>query len=211
MQQTTTQPKSNIMLHHITSFTRKKKITADCQQCSTNKQNGSSSRPGPCKKTEPPPQKKKPSSTESAVLNYRHCCHRIRPPLICVCVNICEVPLGFFWWKIWLVFPGERQLWQSCATQHTVHAGCLSVSIIHGTLTYTSEYTSGSFTCIHRCSCMWLHTGVCRHRKRVCTGRWLRENSLAASRNRTSVSGMLALCSTSWATTPSPLAHICQF
>ena len=37
--------------------------------------------------------------------------------------------------KFGLPSPGESQLQQSCATQRTVHAGCLSVSLIHRTQT----------------------------------------------------------------------------
>ena len=40
-------------------------------------------------------------------------------------------------------FPGESQMWQSRATQPTVHAGCFNVSIIYRTLTWTT----GSLTC----------------------------------------------------------------
>ena len=42
-------------------------------------------------------------------------------------------------------FPVESQLRQGRTTQPTVHAGCLSVSIIHRTLTWTT----GSLTCTH--------------------------------------------------------------
>ena len=42
-----------------------------------------------------------------------------------------------------IAFPEERQLQQSRATNHTVHAVCFSVSIIHPTLTWTA----GSLTC----------------------------------------------------------------
>ena len=53
------------------------------------------------------------------------------------------VPMEFLPWEIQVAFPGESQLQQSRATQSTVHAGCLSVSIIHRTLTWTT----GSLTC----------------------------------------------------------------
>ena len=42
----------------------------------------------------------------------------------------------FFHGKFRLLFLRESQLWQSCATQPTVHAVCWSVSIIHRTLTW---------------------------------------------------------------------------
>ena len=68
----------------------------------------------------------------------------------------CIVPVGFFPWEIRVAFPTESQLWQSRATQPTVHAGCFSVSIIHQTPTWTT----GSLTCAQ----MLMHAiahGVC--------------------------------------------------
>ena len=44
--------------------------------------------------------------------------------------------------QIQVAFPRESQLQQSCATQPMVHAGCFNVSIIHQTLTWTTEYLS---------------------------------------------------------------------
>ena len=55
----------------------------------------------------------------------------------------CIVPMGFLSWEVRVAFPGESQLRQSSATKPTVHAECLSVSIIHRTLTWTT----GSLTC----------------------------------------------------------------
>ena len=49
----------------------------------------------------------------------------------------------FFHRKFGLPSPGKAQLRQSRATQPKVHAGCLSVSIIHRTLIWTA----GSLTC----------------------------------------------------------------
>ena len=57
----------------------------------------------------------------------------------------CIVPVGFLSWKIRVAFPGESQLRQSRATQPTVHVWCLSVSVIHRTLTWNT----GSLTCAH--------------------------------------------------------------
>ena len=56
----------------------------------------------------------------------------------------CIVPMGFLPWKIWVAFPEESQLWQCCATQPMVNAGCFSVSITHWPLTWTT----GSLTCL---------------------------------------------------------------
>ena len=39
--------------------------------------------------------------------------------------------MGYFPWEILVASPGESQLRQSRATQPTVHAECLSVSISH--------------------------------------------------------------------------------
>ena len=50
------------------------------------------------------------------------------------------VPIGFPPWEIWVAFPGDSQLRQSRATQPTMLAGCLRVSIIHRTLTRTTGY-----------------------------------------------------------------------
>ena len=43
----------------------------------------------------------------------------------------CIVLMGFLPWEIWVAFPGESQLLQSCTTQPRVHAGCFSVSIVN--------------------------------------------------------------------------------
>ena len=50
----------------------------------------------------------------------------------------CIVPMGFLSWEIWVPFPGESQLQQSCATLSRVHAGCFSVSMICWTLIWTT-------------------------------------------------------------------------
>ena len=82
--------------------------------------------------------------------------------------------MGFSPWEIWVAFPGESQLQQSCATQPTVHAECFSVSIIHRTLTWTT----GSLTCAQMLMQAITH-GVTDTHKRVCTESWLWEkNSL---------------------------------
>ena len=47
------------------------------------------------------------------------------------------VLLGFLLWKIQVAFPGENQLQQSRTAQPMVHAGFVSVSIIHQTLAWT--------------------------------------------------------------------------
>ena len=62
--------------------------------------------------------------------------------------------------KIRVAIPGENQLRHSRVTQPTVHAGCLSVSIIHQTLTWTT----GSLTCghINACNCTWWYTDTGR-------------------------------------------------
>ena len=46
--------------------------------------------------------------------------------------------MGFLPWVIQVAFSRESQLWQSCATQPTVQAGCFSVSVIDQTLTWTT-------------------------------------------------------------------------
>ena len=47
--------------------------------------------------------------------------------------------MEFFPLEIWVAFPKESQLRQSHVTQHTVDAGCFSVSIIHRTLAWTTR------------------------------------------------------------------------
>ena len=59
-------------------------------------------------------------------------------------------------WEIWVAFPRESQLWHSCATQPTVHAGCFCVSIIHRTLTWTT----GCLTCAQMLMPVSAHRGV---------------------------------------------------
>ena len=62
---------------------------------------------------------------------------------VCLCFVVCFynyiVPMRFLPWEIRVAFPGQSQLRQSRATQPTVHAGSLSVSIIHRTLTWTTN------------------------------------------------------------------------
>ena len=48
--------------------------------------------------------------------------------------------MGFLPWDIRVPFPGESQLRQSRATKPTVHAGCLSVSIIRRNLPWTTGF-----------------------------------------------------------------------
>ena len=68
----------------------------------------------------------------------------------------CIVPMGFHPRKIRVAFPGESQLRQSRATQPTVYAGCLSVSIMHRTL----ACTTGSLTCTQMLTPAIAHGGV---------------------------------------------------
>ena len=62
----------------------------------------------------------------------------------------------FFHGKFGLLFPGESQLRQGCATQPTVHVECFSVSIIFQTLTWTT----GSLTCAQMLKHATAHGGV---------------------------------------------------
>ena len=87
------------------------------------------------------------------------------------CYN-CIAPMGFLPWEIRVAFPGKSQLWQSCATQPIVHAGCFSVSTIHWTLTWTT----GSSTCAQMLMQAIAHRGVWTH-IRVCTESWLWEKN----------------------------------
>ena len=82
------------------------------------------------------------------------------------------VPMGFLPWEIWVAFPGESQLRQSCATQPTMHAECFSFTIIHGTLTWTT----GSLMCTQ----MFMHAIA----HRVVQTSWLRESALKVDSGR---------------------------
>ena len=55
-----------------------------------------------------------------------------------------------------VAFPGESQLRQSRATQPTVHAGRFGVSIVHRTLTWTTE----SLTCAQMLTYAIVHGGA---------------------------------------------------
>ena len=65
----------------------------------------------------------------------------------------------FSYQKFGLLFLWESQLQQSCAIQPTEHAGCLSVSINHWTLTWTT----GSITCAQMLMHANAHRGVQTH------------------------------------------------
>ena len=70
----------------------------------------------------------------------------------------CIVPVRLLPWKIRVALPGKSKPRQSRATRYqpTVHAGCLSVSIIHQTLTRTTE----SVMCPHMLIHSITHGGV---------------------------------------------------
>ena len=99
-------------------------------------------------------------------------------------------------------FPRGSQLWQSRATQSTVHAGCSSVSIIHRTLTWTT----GSLTCEHMLTHAIAHGGVRTHVRestlKVDSGE-NKKKSFAAPGNRC-VSSVSVWCSNQLSYTPTP-------
>ena len=70
-----------------------------------------------------------------------------------------------------VAFPGESQLQQSRTTQPSVHVGCCSVSIIHGTLTWTT----GSLMCaqmlLHAIAQRGVHTRIRESALKVDLGR----------------------------------------
>ena len=61
-----------------------------------------------------------------------------RPPLLDLFYFNLIVPLGFLSGENWVAFLGESELQQSHATQHMVHAGCFTISIIDRTMTWTT-------------------------------------------------------------------------
>ena len=106
--------------------------------------------------------------------------------------------------KIRLLFPGKASC-DSRATQPTVHAGRLSVSIIHRTLTWTT----GSLTCSQMLVHAIAHESV-RTPWESLHWKWtLGKKSLAAPGNRTCVSGVTVRRSTNWATSSLPHFSSC--
>ena len=85
----------------------------------------------------PPPQKKKEKRKKKKERNFNNLTHYMWY-LIFFLSNCIVVPLGLLSLEIRVPFLGERQLWQSCATQPTACTGCFSVSIIHRTLRGTA-------------------------------------------------------------------------
>ena len=74
--------------------------------------------------------------------------------------------------KLGLLYPGKASSRQRCATQHMMHAGCLSVSKIH----LNSDINYRIFnvhTDVNAFNCKWGCTAVTC--KRVCTESWLWE------------------------------------
>ena len=110
--------------------------------------------------------------------------------------------MGFLPWEIRVAFPGESQLWQSRATQPTVHAGCFSFSIIHQTPTWTT----GSLTCAQMLMHVIAHGGVPTHVRESSWKSTLGEKSLATPGNRACISGMMVRCSNQLSYIPHPLA-----
>ena len=87
--------------------------------------------------------KKKKNSPQFAFLEMRSLLFTLKKKNYVYFYN-CIVPMGFLPWEIRVAVPGESQLRQSRASQPTMHAGCLSVSIIHRTLTWATW----SLTCL---------------------------------------------------------------
>ena len=104
----------------------------------------------------------------------------------------CIVPLGFLPQEIRVAFPGESQLRHSRATQPVVNVGCLSVSIIHPTL----AWTSGSLTCVQMLTCEVAHGSVRTPQESVQRKLTPGEKSFTAPGIRTCLSGVPVLRST---------------
>ena len=85
----------------------------------------------------------------------------------------CIVPMEFLQWEIWVAFPRESQLWQSCAPQPTMHAGC--VSIFYNP--WNSDVYYRIFNVHADVNARKLLTGVYGHHKRVCSEKWLWEKN----------------------------------
>ena len=100
--------------------------------------------------------------------------------------------MGFLPWEICVAFPGESQLWQSCATQQTVHAGCFSVSVIHWTLTQSA----GSLTCQQMLVNVIAHRNVRTHVQDFALKVESVRKFLATLGNQTCVNSMVVQCFT---------------
>ena len=115
--------------------------------------------------------------------------------------NNCIVPKEFLLWEIRVAFPRESQLRQSHATQPIVHAGCLSVSIIHRTLTWTTDYgIFNAHTDVNVCHCTWACTDTVKESALKVDSE--RKFTFVAPRNRTCISGVPVRRYTNWATSP---------
>ena len=104
--------------------------------------------------------------------------------------NNCIVPKEFLLWEIRVAFPRESQLRQSHATQPIVHAGCLSVSIIHRTLTWTTDYRIfKAHTDVNVCHCTWACTDTVRE-SALTVDSGGKKKSLVAPGNRACLNGV---------------------
>ena len=71
--------------------------------------------------------------------------------------------MGFLPQEFRVAFPGESHLRQSRAAKLTLHTGCFSVSIIHRTLTWTTDYgIFNAHTDVNVCHCTWACTDTVR-------------------------------------------------
>ena len=110
----------------------------------------------------------------------------------------CVAPLVFLPQEIRLAYPGECQLWQSNATQPTVHAGCFNNSITHWTLTGTTRSVTSAQLLMSGIAHEGVQTPVRESALKVAVGK----KSLAAQGNRTCVGGVPVRRCTNWATCP---------
>ena len=125
--------------------------------------------------------------------------HYMNPTSFTYFLNNFIVPRGFLPWENRVAFPGESQPRQDRATQPRVHAECFSVCMIHRTLTWTTGSLPFNVRRdVNACECT--RGGGYEQFKRVHTESRLGYKFLAASGNRTSVSGVPVRRSVLWAT-----------
>ena len=98
----------------------------------------------------------------------------------------------------------KSQWRQTRATQHTVHAECFSVSIVYGTLTWTTECLTCAQILVHAIALGGARTPKESLHRKLTLGE--KKESLAAPGNRTCTSGVPLRRFTNWATSPT---HCC--
>ena len=109
--------------------------------------------------------------------------------------------MGFLPWETWFAFPGESQLWQSRATQATVHVQVFQC--FHNPPNSNMDYRIFNVrTGVNTYDCT---QGCTDTRKRVCTESWLwKKNPLLHLGIEPASVAWWSDALTDWATSPTP-------